>query len=61
MASLPYVIVQDADLEYDPAEYPVVIGPMIDGKADVVYGSRFAGGEAAPRPVLLALRREQAC
>ena len=44
MASLPYVIVQDADLEYDPAEYRVVIGPLIDGKADVVYGSRFAGG-----------------
>jgi glycosyltransferase involved in cell wall biosynthesis len=44
MASLPYVIVQDADLEYDPAEYPVVLGPLIDGKADVVYGSRFAGG-----------------
>jgi glycosyltransferase involved in cell wall biosynthesis len=44
LASLPYVIVQDADLEYDPADYPTVIGPLIDGKADVVYGSRFAGG-----------------
>jgi glycosyltransferase involved in cell wall biosynthesis len=44
LARLPYVIVQDADLEYDPAEYPVVIGPLLDGKADVVYGSRFAGG-----------------
>jgi|SRR4051794_34549784 glycosyltransferase involved in cell wall biosynthesis len=43
-ASLPYVIVQDADLEYDPADYPIVLGPLIDGKADVVYGSRFAGG-----------------
>jgi glycosyltransferase involved in cell wall biosynthesis len=43
-ATLPYVIVQDADLEYDPHEYPVVIGPLLDGKADVVYGSRFMGG-----------------
>ena len=43
-ATCPFVIVQDADLEYDPAEYPLVIGPLIDGKADVVYGSRFMGG-----------------
>jgi len=39
------VIVQDADLEYDPQEYPRLIQPIVDGKADVVYGSRFAGGE----------------
>lgn len=39
------VIVQDADLEYDPQEYPKLIKPIIDGLADVVYGSRFAGGE----------------
>lgn len=37
------VLVQDADLEYDPAQYPQLIQPIVDGKADVVYGSRFIG------------------
>lgn len=40
------VIVQDADLEYDPNEFSKLLGPIIDGKADVVFGSRFAGGES---------------
>jgi glycosyltransferase involved in cell wall biosynthesis len=45
-----YVIIQDADLEYDPQEYPLLLEPLMQEKADVVYGSRFMGG--APHRVL---------
>ena len=44
-ATLPYVIIQDADLEYDPDEYPSMLRPLVEDKADVVYGSRFLGGQ----------------
>jgi len=39
-----FVVVQDADLEYDPAEYGALLAPLLDGRADVVFGSRFLGG-----------------
>jgi glycosyltransferase involved in cell wall biosynthesis len=45
-----FVLIQDADLEYDPAEYLQLLEPLLDGRADVVYGSRFLGG---PHRVLL--------
>jgi glycosyltransferase involved in cell wall biosynthesis len=45
-ATSTFVIVQDADLEYDPSDYAVLLRPLLDGRADVVFGSRFSGGDA---------------
>ena len=45
-----YVVIQDADLEYDPDQYPLLLEPLLEGKADVVFGSRFLG--AGPHRVL---------
>ena len=45
-----FIIIQDADLEYDPAEYPLLLRPLLEGKADAVYGSRFLG--SGPHRVL---------
>jgi glycosyltransferase involved in cell wall biosynthesis len=45
-ATASFVVIQDADLEYDPADYGLLLGPLMDDKADVVYGSRFQTGSA---------------
>ena len=48
-ASMPFVIIQDADNEYNPDDYPLVLAPLGEGRADVVYGSRFMGSAGMVR------------
>ena len=49
-----FSLIQDADLEYDPAEYPRLLKPLLDGHADAVFGSRYMAGARNPRPAVLA-------
>ena len=49
LATCDVIVIQDADLEYDPSEYERLIKPIVDGNADVVYGSRFIGGNGPKR------------
>lgn len=53
-----YLVIQDADLEYDPEEFNLLLKPVIRGSADVVFGSRFQGGNPHRILFLLAFRRE---
>ena len=57
-ASGRYVVIQDADLEYDPREYPKLLAPLLEGHADVVYGSPLPHRRDPPRAVFLALPRQ---
>jgi glycosyltransferase involved in cell wall biosynthesis len=50
MATGDYIVIQDADLEYDPADHAVMLGPVIENRADVVYGSRFLNGAPVTTP-----------
>ena len=54
-----YLIIQDADLEYDPEEYNDLLKPVLSGFADVVYGSRFSREQPSPDFVLLAYNWQQ--
>ncbi|MGA4579409.1 glycosyltransferase family 2 protein [Limisphaera sp. VF-2] len=47
----PFVLIQDADLEYDPADYPRLLQPLLEGRADAVYGTRFGPGARARTPL----------